>query len=547
MLCDACKHPLPRSDLLPTITQTKQLRELLRSGSLPPDPSHYRGQITTAAAAVAQYDIHIQRLQETLRGLLADRSELQEYADGLRAAISPVRSLPPEILGKIFTPFSGSEESRSSNEELRVLAKSELLELSKVCSYWYRVVVGTPRLWSDIAVNLDWWPEDLSKQTPFRNLLTTSIERGGKQPLELTLRPASQETGHYGPAYTLLADHCQRWQHLSLFGPSASLGHLSCIKGNLDALETLVFQSWGEETSSDLFEIAPRLTTVSLQLENSQFCPKLPWDQLCSVVCIELDIEDIPYITASLQKVSHPDAVFEIRRFHTVTNAIWTDIPAVTSTVSSLLVEVCPHTDPSRSNICLGRIFSCLTLPRLRKLFFVCGGLYKNRMPWPMNQFESLSSRSSFCNTLRVLEIPEVTITEDELIRSVTTLGSLERLVISDQRKYDGLPEHVLITDALLLRLTHTSGSQLIPNLTHFTCTTFFKFSANIYFDFVVSRIRRLASDKVPFQCGLCHFQETAYDFDLDVQEKLLELVEKRELEFSIREATWRMSRYVRF
>ncbi|KAJ7147929.1 hypothetical protein C8R43DRAFT_525698 [Mycena crocata] len=541
MLCDACKHPLLPPDALPTPAQTDTLRSFLSSGALPLDTSEYQSQIATSEAGLARYDAEIRRLHETLRGLLADRSKLQDYTDGLRAGLSPIRSLPPETLGEIFAPFSQSHESRSVQEELEGLAKVELLELSKVCSRWHRVILGTPHLWSDITVNLVSWPEDPSEHIPFLQSLSRALQRGAQHPLTLSLKDGVRRTlEHAASALTLLAQYSQRWQHISFQGRPSLLNHVSHIKGSLGIVETLSVEFYGAEAIVETFEIAPKLTQVSCSFLRitRPCCLKLPWNQLRSFTCIYAEPKDISYITALMRNLSNPEATVDLRCFDPF--EVQRDFPAVTSTISStissFLLELWPSEDPGLGRIFAGRIFACLTLPHLRKLIVIRKGRFKGRIPWPANHFESLSLRSSFCDTLRVLYIPAMTISDDELLSSLASLGSLERLVISDQLKFESVPEHVLITDAILLRLTYTPDSRLIPNLTHLTCTSLFKFSANVYLDFVLSRIRRRAPGEEPFQCGLRHFRRTAYEFDPGVHQKLLELVERRELEFSIGE-----------
>ncbi|KAJ7138087.1 hypothetical protein C8R44DRAFT_551772, partial [Mycena epipterygia] len=97
---------------------------------------------------LAQYDVAIEGLQETLRGMLADRMKLQNYADGHRGVLAPVRRLPPEILCEIFASLSPSSSYIfNSAKELDNLSKFGLLQISQVCAHWRRLVMGTPRLW----------------------------------------------------------------------------------------------------------------------------------------------------------------------------------------------------------------------------------------------------------------------------------------------------------------------------------------------------------------------------------------------------------------
>ncbi|KAJ7121804.1 hypothetical protein C8R43DRAFT_1241448 [Mycena crocata] len=495
MLCDACKHPLLHTDALPTAIQTQELREFHRSGAIPLDTAHYHSQIATSTMTLAQYDSQIQGLQETLGVLLVDRLKLQEYVDGLRAALSPVRSLPAEILGEIFTPFSKTGKSLSSNEEVRALAKSELLELSKVCSRWHHVVLRTPRLWSDIAVNLDLWPGTLADCTLYLNLLGSFLERGTNHPMTISLTINNPHEFQIDvSAMTLLAQHSPRWQHLRFTGclTALRLPPHNNIKGNLHVLETLAIDPWEEDTVVDIFEIAPGLREVEFAGDDGP-CPPLPWSQLrlFSFTSAAPPMRNRGYApTSFMGRLSHHDAAFEFRSFYAF-EGFHRELPTVTSTIASLFLEVIPY----------------------------------------------------FGDIIRgfVLEIPEVTITEDELVRSVTSLASLQRLVISDQLELDGVPEHVLITDTLLVCLTRTADSQLIPRLKHFVCTSFLKFSADVYFDFVASRS---AVGETPFKCDLRPFAGNEREFDANVHQKLLEWVVRGDLEFRLGGQEVRMSPY---
>ncbi|KAJ7138115.1 hypothetical protein C8R44DRAFT_868449 [Mycena epipterygia] len=176
----------------------------------------------------------------------------------------------------------------------------------------------------------------------------------------------------------------------------------------------------------------------------------------------------------------------------------------------------------------LGEVMGCLTLPHLCELRLARSRFSDGIILWPVSQSESLSSRSSFRDTLRVLELPHVTITADDLIQSLASLGSLERLVISDQYGSPNyrIPKHCLITEALLLRLASTpdsSDSTLIPKLNYIACTSFFNFTAHIYFDFITSRV---APGRPSFQAVLRRHRHSSYHFDPEVAQKLMDLVE---------------------
>ncbi|KAJ7143156.1 hypothetical protein C8R43DRAFT_837403, partial [Mycena crocata] len=138
---------------------------------------------------LAEYESQLDRLQETVLGILSARSKLQDYVNDCRAAVSPVRRLPPEILCEIFIPLSQSPPQRRVSSLRRAMAgivKPEPIELSKVCSHWRRIIVGTPQFWSDVALYfLEWRGE---RQSAFLlHLLKLSLDRGATHPLNLSV------------------------------------------------------------------------------------------------------------------------------------------------------------------------------------------------------------------------------------------------------------------------------------------------------------------------------------------------------------------------
>ncbi|KAJ7121736.1 hypothetical protein C8R43DRAFT_1033341 [Mycena crocata] len=217
MLCESCKRPI------------------VQSGCLTLDTRHYHSHIATSVAALAQYDAGIESLQERLRVMIFDRSKLQEYVDGCRGLLSPVRSLPAEILCEVFAQFSSpSLRSHDFKAERDNLAKERLLQLSRVCSHWHGLIMGTPRLWS--VVDLAQWNSENDCSSLLRHL-KMSLERGKHYPLTISLRLLSPPgSTHGGSVLTLLAEQSLRWQFLHLEGYLSALQEILYIRGNLDSL-----------------------------------------------------------------------------------------------------------------------------------------------------------------------------------------------------------------------------------------------------------------------------------------------------------------------
>ncbi|KAJ6537618.1 hypothetical protein B0H19DRAFT_1316289 [Mycena capillaripes] len=505
MFCASCRNPLISPDALPTPTQMEELLDSLRTSSVPPDLSCHESTIRTSMAALAHYDSQIARLRETLEGMFADRTRLQKYIDACRSAISPIRRLPSELLCEIFAlcspdydSNSGSDYASSSGyydsdsdydfnhfdpeeEILAVVAKYKLLRISRVSAHWHSLIMGTPRFWCGITVDAKQWPltTDSGKFRGFLQILTTTMERGQSHPLALSVNLLSADSLVSKSVLELLTSHCERWENVSLAVELGQLSMLRHVKGRLDALERL-----------------------------------------------SLDIEGA---------LSHPDAAFEFRAVNAWDLTLNFDRLSITSTVASFLVDLHAADDRERTVQVLGELMGCLTLPCLRELHIICAR--RNVIPWPVDQFEALSTRSSFQETLCVLELPNVTITEDELVRSLVPLSSLKRLVISDQRLRWTVGDHVLITDSLLARLTCTpespSALHLVPRLNYFACATFFTFRAKMYLDFIASRVQ-VNPDRVPFQSILRSIGDAKLEFEAEDRQRLLVMVSKGELQFYV-------------
>ncbi|KAF8877818.1 hypothetical protein BD779DRAFT_1421251, partial [Infundibulicybe gibba] len=59
-----------------------------------------------------------------------------------RAAISPLRSFPSEILAEIFTQFVNTTQIH-----WHAASSPPPLTLMQICSRWRRIALDTPRLW----------------------------------------------------------------------------------------------------------------------------------------------------------------------------------------------------------------------------------------------------------------------------------------------------------------------------------------------------------------------------------------------------------------
>lgn len=203
----------------------------------------------------------------------------------------------------------------------------------------------------------------------------------------------------------------------------------------------------------------------------------------------------------------------------------------MTSHISSFLLELITATDPQKTAQAFGSAVGCLTRVIL--------GPRPGFLPPPPSSGQLATSSRFRCAPhfvirSRVLDLHHVTIIPDDLVRSLASLGAVEHLVISDQQAVEQSPDHILITDALLLRLTSTPDSfdsTLVPKLNYIVCTSFCNFTPEIYFDFIASRIE---PGRTPFQAVLRDLGPRSFEFPPEVHQNLLDLVERRELRFHL-------------
>ncbi|KAJ7174976.1 hypothetical protein C8R43DRAFT_943251 [Mycena crocata] len=168
--CNSCGNPpFPRSNLLPGTAELEQLRDILRSNTLPLETteSNFRGVIDQASKELARYDDEICRLQ--------------------RSFFSPIQRLPAEVLVEIYNATSPSWNNIvldvAPEQDVACLAKKQLLDVAQVCQAWYSIVVGTPALWSTIMMDTRAWGKSTMSTELLLTLIASTLERSTQHPL----------------------------------------------------------------------------------------------------------------------------------------------------------------------------------------------------------------------------------------------------------------------------------------------------------------------------------------------------------------------------
>ncbi|KAJ7603809.1 hypothetical protein FB45DRAFT_671821, partial [Roridomyces roridus] len=108
--------------------------------------------VSKADTRLACVEDEIALLEERLEVLLRERTVLSEYRTKNVGILSPLRRVPPEILGQIFS-WSLPTDEQVKSPEYRPNPKDSPWVLTWVSSRWRAIAVSTHSLWSLIYVD----------------------------------------------------------------------------------------------------------------------------------------------------------------------------------------------------------------------------------------------------------------------------------------------------------------------------------------------------------------------------------------------------------
>ncbi|KAF6761949.1 hypothetical protein DFP72DRAFT_1147765 [Ephemerocybe angulata] len=213
----------------------------------------------------------IQREVDTVTGRISFlRAELEGLEDRLRqhrAALSPVRRVPPEILAEIF--------SNLVTEDLDSDGRDTVLDLGLVCRSWRQATLASHRLWASISAN-----RYQCNEASYEKILTW-FNRSGDLPRTLTFDhiPFDYcELLSAGPKLHKLVLQCSSQvcfrTLLENIGPEPDLMNprpwdtLQSLKLDLTTADSC---PWDEplEASKSLFYHLPQVTSLDLYIPYS--------------------------------------------------------------------------------------------------------------------------------------------------------------------------------------------------------------------------------------------------------------------------------------
>ncbi|KAF8888081.1 hypothetical protein BD779DRAFT_1440283, partial [Infundibulicybe gibba] len=170
-------------------------QQILRTNNVPTysDAGDIRKTLSTANSDIQRLDSEIARVELILEELKASRADARRFADEHRAALSPLRKVPPEILSEIFSacmalrPTPSTIGKRHDSCQVRDFPWI----FGQVCGRWRDIALASPNLWTNVDIYLGSGSHSLSDTTLpieyFVRLVEMWLQRSGNLPLSIGL------------------------------------------------------------------------------------------------------------------------------------------------------------------------------------------------------------------------------------------------------------------------------------------------------------------------------------------------------------------------
>ncbi|KAJ6606482.1 hypothetical protein DFH09DRAFT_1120347 [Mycena vulgaris] len=147
-------------------------------------------------AAIRDYarntDAEIARREQDIDRLLCEVTELRRSSEYHKAAIAPIRRVPPEVIAEIFMQLTGIERkkarrSASFDDSEDIFDKAYVVRprlhaapmiFGEICRHWRDIALSLPHLWNRIAIQCE------NANIPLCDLW---LKRSGSLPLSIRL------------------------------------------------------------------------------------------------------------------------------------------------------------------------------------------------------------------------------------------------------------------------------------------------------------------------------------------------------------------------
>ncbi|RDB27455.1 hypothetical protein Hypma_004106 [Hypsizygus marmoreus] len=395
---------------------SSRFRYLLATNDEPLDveAAEVRKIVALRQANLAQLEGRITEVTSMLNSLTEYRNREASILSRIRAIVSPIRRLPPEILIKIFMLLRKRRNETNRLYDFWSVPGGPLpgplpLSITHVCSEWRRVSLATPSLWTALRSRLrDYDPSIPNNDPDHDECLQTLLARtGAYHPLDITLSgPPVRKCAQNGPL-SFIHPYMHRIAALDLGGRLCALPI-----GSFNILARLSMTDDNLHHDVNIHQTTfPSLRRVLLEYSDVLNLPSfIPWRQLTHL-SLYTDSVDLSALRVVL---SQSTALIKL-------HVSFTSLSLGNSAADLLDAHREPVVIPQLETLIIDgdvkTLLPCLTLPGLTTVDIMYG-------PWLTSIYGSFESRSSFSLQWLTLRAPK-TIETADIIKLIRTQRSL--------------------------------------------------------------------------------------------------------------------------
>jgi len=170
---------------------------------------------------LSKIEQQITELQLKLDILLKERDTHLDFINEHRALSSPIRRLPPDLLGDIFVNCLPTQHEAIINTDECPLV------LTQICSGWRALALRTPRLWSSIHIVTR---TRVERRNACLEVVKMWLKRSGDCPLSLSLSITYDNSSEQDDGLVdLVLSLSKRWLNLSISGTGKQLSNFAKV------------------------------------------------------------------------------------------------------------------------------------------------------------------------------------------------------------------------------------------------------------------------------------------------------------------------------
>jgi hypothetical protein len=257
------------SRYLPSDVETRQIQEL----------------ISLDEQEGLRLDAEIAAAHATVDQLQLQRKKVGMTISIRKATISPIRRLPPEILGYIFLL------AIPHIRYVRPDSRSPPLTLRQICKAWKAIAESTSNLWSSIDLNFNW---SKGVESQLSDGIQGWLSRSSSHPIniEIGYQPGfvdGDDVPNLDQLFDMLMLFAIRWRYVSLCIPLHMMQRLlGCHESPLSMLHSLELHSSGPTVDVPTVSLTDSATALRRIILHGHFTGSqwvaLPWHQLTHLI-----------------------------------------------------------------------------------------------------------------------------------------------------------------------------------------------------------------------------------------------------------------------